>query len=1516
MAKRKRLNKRVVILLAAFGLLLVCAVIVWGLSRLPKDPVASARAGDKAFEAGKEALDKGDERTARAKFEQAIKHYAAAVAADKRETDYPYTLANVHWHMLRIADLSTREKSDHLRKANSNLDVALQRQPDHIPSMKLVCDIRWAGRKHAPLRYINAADALLKREDDHLNFFRRALAKTDMIASKPERYKAEAYADFGKAVDLDPHNILYWHFLLDFLEEHMREKFEDVCEEGIEKNPDVAALRVVYARYFLRRWDDVRTGRVPLEPGEEGKPAEWKEKAGKHLEIAIDREPEDTLSRIIMSDLHRMEGDLAGARKVLEEARALDEGDYRIHRSLAEIYARQHDHKEATIDEVIEAARKALATIPPLPSESSAGAQAEALRERLQTDRKGLNCTLANALTVKSATVTGSDKQELLKKAHERLSKVDPEFPGKAFIAARVAVAEGGGAEEAMEIIERAREIEAVDDRALDYLIALYLGPYSGRAEKLLKGMTETPSVLLYKAMLSIRYRRYGEASELAGRALAADKDNEDAKSVHQVASLLSGRVSQLPAEAKLTGRFSRLLLTALLEHAGRTWASGDRSQAVALLEDLHAKLPDNPDVVAGLFAFYQGLNQPAKAEELWKEIVAEHKDDEAWQRLVQMLTVAPEHRFAAEMERARSIQDPVDRELSMARTCFNYGKLGLFRQHLEVAANQKPDDPRVVRWRFELALAQEPADWKLAEECVNLAAKADLDSVGGRWYEARFLAARRQYPEAIAVLKEALKEHPLRKRERKLLGNCYLAVGRRDKAEEVYRKLAKDDPRDPEVAIKMARIMELTRKELEFVKWAETAYELAPIDPQVVKWHLALEERKARDDRLGGFIAAREEQLARAPDDLENILNLAVLYQRSKQNTKAEDYYRSYYYKSDQRLRALGVLGGFYVITKQYGKIGDLVDELRKKAGDDSTESNVYVAYGDLLSAYDRQQALNAYDRAIELDAENTRAYTAKARLLALEGKLGEAVELLAEYVKSHPDDTQTRKVLVRYHIDLMQLDTAAEELDRVLEAYAEDAEALRLRGVVALARNDNREALELFERALKVAPLYMEARLGRAEAYYFLREDKLAEEELKAAHELANSKERIVLLGAAWRRLGNPDRAEELFKSVLKYDPNYQPALRNLLSMYLAEGRSASLSEQLAKARRAFPQEPYYLVVQAAVHRQSIEPSREVAALEQALKLSPGSAPALWRYMDALIRAGRSEEALAVSEEYVDEPGHEVVLPAMRARAMAKLERAEDEVDALFVPAIKASNDNQLAMVISQLRGAYGDERAAEKLGAWVEHRPNDPQILLQLGLLRETIKDTNGAIEAYEKALKTTDLPRLRANIWSRIGVMHQTSDEVEKCEAAYLASLELDPDQAAAINNLAYLYADRLDNPTKALPYAKKAARMAPRSGLVLDTYGWVLARLEKYEQARAILEDAERLSTRGSSMIHYHLGYVYDGLGRLNEETEMLKMAKNQYRKAKALADKDKPIYKKISQALDDVTKVLETRSGP
>ena len=87
-----------------------------------------------------------------------------------------------------------------------------------------------------------------------------------------------------------------------------------------------------------------------------------------------------------------------------------------------------------------------------------------------------------------------------------------------------------------------------------------------------------------------------------------------------------------------------------------------------------------------------------------------------------------------------------------------------------------------------------------------------------------------------------------------------------------------------------------------------------------------------------------------------------------------------------------------------------------------------------------------------------------------------------------------------------------------------------------------------------------------------------------------------------------------------------------------------------------------------------------------------------------------------------------------------------------------------------------------------------------------------------------------------------------------------TVDRDGMQYAAMNNMAWILADKKKEPAKALPWSDQALKIAPWHPSLLDTNGWIHYLLGDYRVAIDTLEESIRAGDSG--IARYHLGLAY------------------------------------------------------
>ncbi len=145
-----------------------------------------------------------------------------------------------------------------------------------------------------------------------------------------------------------------------------------------------------------------------------------------------------------------------------------------------------------------------------------------------------------------------------------------------------------------------------------------------------------------------------------------------------------------------------------------------------------------------------------------------------------------------------------------------------------------------------------------------------------------------------------------------------------------------------------------------------------------------------------------------------------------------------------------------------------------------------------------------------------------------------------------------------------------------------------------------------------------------------------------------------------------------------------------------------------------------------------------------------------------------------------------------------------------------------------------------------------------LAQVDLVEGKTDDARKRLEAVLSA----DSGNKTARLWlANVETMKGDYDAAIK---QYQKVVEASPDDAQALNNLAYLLAEHSKQPDVALKMAQRAVELSPDDPSFLDTLGWILYQKSLYSSAIPYLE---RAAAKGNSaQLKYHLAMAYAKAG--------------------------------------------------
>ncbi|WP_425039636.1 tetratricopeptide repeat protein [Primorskyibacter sp. S187A] len=197
--------------------------------------------------------------------------------------------------------------------------------------------------------------------------------------------------------------------------------------------------------------------------------------------------------------------------------------------------------------------------------------------------------------------------------------------------------------------------------------------------------------------------------------------------------------------------------------------------------------------------------------------------------------------------------------------------------------------------------------------------------------------------------------------------------------------------------------------------------------------------------------------------------------------------------------------------------------------------------------------------------------------------------------------------------------------------------------------------------------------------------------------------------------------------------------------------------------------------------------------------------------------------------------------------------------------------------------------------------------PTVHTTLGDILRQEKRFEEAVEAYDRSIEIYGTPASRGQwfVYFARAISHERLDNWPLAEADFRKALELNPDQPQVLNYLGYSLVEKKIKLDEALDMIERAVAARPDSGYIVDSLGWVLFRLGRYEEAVPHMERATELMPI-DPVVNDHLGDVYWAVGRKLE-------ARFQWNRALSFIDRDdhgeadpERIRRKLEVGLDQV----------
>jgi tetratricopeptide (TPR) repeat protein len=516
------------------------------------------------------------------------------------------------------------------------------------------------------------------------------------------------------------------------------------------------------------------------------------------------------------------------------------------------------------------------------------------------------------------------------------------------------------------------------------------------------------------------------------------------------------------------------------------------------------------------------------------------------------------------------------------------------------------------------------------------------------------------------------------------------------------------------------------------------------------------------------------------------------------------------------------------------------------------------------------------AVERVVALDPSNSQALALLGNIHRFQQEPDRALPLLRESARLAPPRSLEPLAYAALLADLGNPAQADALLADLTEATPDFLPAWRMRGALAASMHKNQDAERFLARVLSKAPADIEAGLLQAQL---------------------------------WTSGGRPQQAAELLeslKSTYPFRPNINLALARTYVAADDLGRAGALLDEVLAAA---PDLGEAVLLRSEVHCAAGRPAEAARLLEALLREHPGHRAAQDRLVAALRAAGADDRALALLDELAATNPNDTNIQIERARVLASrgdlaearaaldhaLQLAPeafpavaelaalDQRDARGEAAISRVKDflaanprvAQAHLLLAQLCYAAHDLPAAEAaVAVSLNLQPNNPaahalrvRIQIESGCAEEALISLRERLASAPESLPA----------WMQLGSLLQDLGRHDEARACFERLTKLQPDFAAAHNNLAFIQAQTPGQLASAADHARKAHALDPANPAISHTLGRVEWQLGNFRDALPLLQQAATGLPENPN-VHHDLGLAHAALLELPEAAAAFRQA--------------------------------------
>ena len=557
-------------------------------------------------------------------------------------------------------------------------------------------------------------------------------------------------------------------------------------------------------------------------------------------------------------------------------------------------------------------------------------------------------------------------------------------------------------------------------------------------------------------------------------------------------------------------------------------------------------------------------------------------------------------------------------------------------------------------------------------------------------------------------------------------------------------------------------------------------------------------------------------------------------------------------------------------VFEAQHNYLGAIV-VLRNAADLDPTSPTIYarLAY-NYQRIDDAHMAAHFARKGLALDGSQVRLRRLMIRILEREGDREGAIDHIEELLRYEPANWPLYRHLAYLYFESGQTERIVRLFNKVL-GHEQVPAVVKVDIASIFSRIGLQEEAErIYRRVLAADPTVEDAWLGlaelklaqgyRHEAIAIYREAAGHLPDSSVPYHLArlmvteHDLEEILVeegakvlyhLGVALSEAGEYDQATLVFKRIVEMQPQTVEQWTDLARYYIYLEDYDSATTVLGQAAEAMPDSSEIYLYWGTALESTGRYDEAIAVYQRGLEHLPGAVDLYLYWGLALEQQDAWEAAIGVYRQALAVSPDQA---ALHVRWGISLGRQGQWEDALAQYETAAALDSAYSPTFLHWGIALEElerwEAALEKLAQAVALANDKSRVLFYLGSCYEQASSKLGRDEYFDRAVET------------------------------FQRLLEIEPNDAYALNYLGYMYADKGVRLTEAVALLEQALALEPDNSAFLDSIGWAYFRLGELAQAEDYLQQSLEHMDEGDpeelAVIFDHAGDIASALGKADE----------------------------------------------